>query len=71
MSACPVNYGQKRSAWSISCFLDITAEDYLERAIEINKIARRLLKLDTQDATWLQGKISIGLSLQAAELAGK
>jgi len=49
----------------------ITAEDYLEHATEINEVARQLLNLDTRDATWLQGKISIGLSLQAAELAGK
>lgn len=44
---------------------------YFEHARAINEAAKLTLRLDTRDATALQAKISIGLSLQAAELAGK
>lgn len=47
------------------------AERYLEHAREMNEAARLTLRLDTRDATSVQAKISLGLSLQAAELAGK
>lgn len=50
---------------------DATAEDYLEHASEVNTIAGKTLRLETKDATAISAKISIGLSLQAAELAGK
>lgn len=48
-----------------------TATDYLDHAREINTIARTTLRLESKDATAMAAKISIGLSLQAAELAGK
>lgn len=48
-----------------------SAKDYLELAVEMNKLARVALRLDTRDATIPEAKISIGLSLQAAELTGK
>lgn len=48
-----------------------TAKDYIEHAKEINSIARTTLRVDTRDSTWLAAKISLGLSLQAGELAGK
>jgi hypothetical protein len=51
--------------------IDATAASYVEHAREINAIARTTLRLDTRDATSLAGKISLGLSLQAGELAGK
>ena len=44
---------------------------YFEHARVINEAARLLLRLDTRDTTSLHAKISIGLSLQATELAGK
>lgn len=47
------------------------SKDYLLHAAQINKVAGTLLKLETKDATSLEAKISIGLSMQAAELAGK
>lgn len=47
------------------------AADYLSHAREVNAVARTTLALDGRDATPLAAKISIGLSLQAAELAGK
>jgi len=50
---------------------DPSAKDYLELATEMNGVARTTLRLDSRDATIPQAKISIGLSLQAAELAGK
>lgn len=49
----------------------VAATSYLEHAREINTIAGSALRLETRDATALAAKISIGLSLQAAELAGK
>lgn len=51
--------------------LAATADRYLEHAREINAIAGSALKLETRDATAVSAKISLGLSLQAAELAGK
>lgn len=51
--------------------MEATSEHYLEHAREINAIAGSALKLETQDATAVAVKISLGLSLQAAELAGK
>ncbi|MGH8504164.1 MAG: hypothetical protein ACREVE_17245 [Gammaproteobacteria bacterium] len=48
-----------------------TAKDYLTLAREMNAIAGKTLKLETRDAEPIAGKISLGLSLQAAELAGK
>lgn len=48
-----------------------TAARYVELATVANESAGRVLRLDTQDASALESKISIGLSLQAAELAGK
>lgn len=50
---------------------DASAADYVDHASEINRIARSTLRIDTRDANWLAAKISLGLSLQAAELAGK
>jgi hypothetical protein len=51
------------------------AADYIEHAKEINRIAGSLLQLDlsadARTVNWLTGKISLGLSLQAGELAGK
>ena len=47
------------------------AKDYLEHAKEVNAIAGKTLRLETKDSTWISVKISLGLSLQAAELAGK
>lgn len=44
---------------------------YLEHAEAINEAAAKALRLETRDASGLQAKVSIGLSLQAAELAGK
>jgi hypothetical protein len=44
---------------------------YVEHAIEINAIAGNALRLETRDAEPVAAKISLGLSLQAAELAGK
>ncbi len=51
--------------------VDASATDYIEHAREINAIARTALRLDTRDADYLPVKISLGLSLQAGELAGK
>lgn len=48
-----------------------TPQNYLEHAREINKIAGSALKLETQNTTRVAAKVSLGLSLQAAELAGK
>jgi|GEM_PF-2870743 len=48
-----------------------TAKDYLILAREMNAIAGKTLKLETRDAEPIAGKISLGLSLQAAEIAGK
>ena len=48
-----------------------TAIRYIEHSEVVCSIAAKALKLDTQDATALEFKISLGLSLQAAELAGK
>lgn len=47
------------------------AAAYLAHARKLNETAGGLLRLDTKDADALSGKISIGLSLQAIELAGK
>lgn len=44
---------------------------YVEHAEEINKLARHALRLESRDATYIAKKISLGLSLQAIELAGK
>lgn len=44
---------------------------YVEHAEEINDLAKHALRLETRDATYLARKISLGLSLQAIELAGK
>ena len=44
---------------------------YVEHAHEINDLAKHALRLETHDATYLARKISLGLSLQAIELAGK
>jgi hypothetical protein len=49
----------------------VSAEDYLEHAKEMNAIAGQALRIDTRDATATAAKISLGLSLQAAELVGK
>lgn len=54
-----------------SVIADASASDYLKHARRINGIARTLLRLETRDSDWLDAKISLGLSLQAAELAGK
>lgn len=48
-----------------------TPELYFAHAKDMNEAARLTLRLDTCDATANQAKISIGLSLQAAELVGK
>jgi HEPN domain-containing protein len=50
---------------------DATAVSYVEHAREINHIAGSTLKLEKRDTTAIAAKISLGLSLQAAELAGK
>lgn len=47
------------------------SSDYLELARTMNHIARDALRIKTQDATALAAKIAIGLSLQAARLAGE
>ena len=44
---------------------------YVDHAEEINDLARHALRLETHDATYLARKISLGLSLQAIELAGQ
>lgn len=44
---------------------------YVEHAEVINGLAKQALRLETRDATYLAKKISLGLSLQAIELAGK
>lgn len=44
---------------------------YVKHAEEINDLAKHALRLETRDATYLARKISLGLSLQAIELAGK
>lgn len=44
---------------------------YVEHAQEINNLAKHALRLENRDATYLARKISLGLSLQAIELAGK
>jgi hypothetical protein len=43
----------------------------VEHAEGINDLAKHALRLETRDATYLARKISLGLSLQAIELAGK
>jgi hypothetical protein len=48
-----------------------TPDRYVEHALEVNAIAREALRLRTRDARPIAAKISLGLSLQAAELAGK
>jgi hypothetical protein len=48
-----------------------TPQQYFSHAMDINDSARLTIRLETQDATANQAKISIGLSLQAAELVGK
>lgn len=44
---------------------------YVEHAEELNKLAKYELSLESRDATYLAKKISLGLSLQAIELAVK
>jgi hypothetical protein len=44
---------------------------YIEHAEELNELAKYALRLKSRDATYLARKISLGLSLQAIELAGK
>jgi len=51
--------------------MEATSAQYLEHAREINAIAGSALKLETRDASTVAAKVSLGLSLQAAELAGK
>ena len=51
--------------------LDVSPQRYVEHAVETNTIARDALRLETRDAKPIAAKISLGLSLQAAELAGK
>lgn len=51
--------------------LDASPQRYVEHAVEINTIAGNVLRLETRDAKPIAAKISLGLSLQAAELAGK
>lgn len=51
--------------------VEASAFDYVEHAIRINNVARTLLRLESRDADWLAGKISLGLSLQSVELVGK
>lgn len=48
-----------------------SAQSYVEHAQEMNAIARSAMRIDTRDSTYIAKKISLGLSLQAAELAGK
>lgn len=48
-----------------------TAQDYIDHASEINRLAGEALRLHTRDANFIARKISIGLSLQAMELVGK
>ena len=48
-----------------------TAQDYIDHASEINRLAGEALRLETRDATFIARKVSIGLSLQAMELVGK
>ncbi len=48
-----------------------TAQDYIDHASEINRLAGETLRLETRDATFIARKVSIGLSLQAMELVGK
>ena len=50
---------------------EATATDYLQHAREVNSIAGASLRLESRNATAIAAKISIGLSLQAVELAGK
>jgi hypothetical protein len=54
---------------------DATPASYIDHAIEINRIARILLPMDLpikeRKVNGLTAKISLGLSLQAGELAGK
>jgi len=50
---------------------EASADDYIDLAREINLIAGDSLKLKTREASLLSTKVSLGLSLQAAELAGK
>jgi len=45
----------------------INAVEYIEHTIRINDVARMLFQLESRDADWLAGKISLGLSLQAVE----
>ena len=51
--------------------IEATSQRYIEHAAEINKIAGNTLRLETRDADPIAAKVSLGLSLQAAELAGK
>lgn len=51
--------------------MSATALDYIDHASEINRIAGESLRIETQDATFIARKVSIGLSLQAMELVGK
>lgn len=51
--------------------ISVSASDYVEMAKEMNAVAGETLKLKTQNATTIAAKISLGLSLQAMELAGK
>ncbi len=62
------NMKDSKKSYAIS---EVRATDYIEHAKEINSIARTTLRLETRDASWLSGKMSLGLSLQAGELAGK
>lgn len=48
-----------------------TAFDYIEEARIFNRAAHYLLKIEYRNASPSEAKISIGLSLHAAELAGK
>ena len=54
---------------------DPTAADYIRHAREANRIAGQILQLNMpeteRDVEELSGKFSLGLSLQAGELAGK
>lgn len=51
--------------------IEATPACYLMHAREINSIAKDALRLETRDASQVAAKVSLGLSLQAAELAGK
>jgi len=51
--------------------IEATSQRYIEHAAEINKIPGNTLRLETRDADPIAAKVSLGLSLQAAELAGK